>query len=216
MSTDDAEGHPQKGAKHDLALVHLESSNGGHWWNYFENAEPPTYYHELDYNSRDDIPDEHLTHVPNDVEWSKYVHYNCRNPRCNDPCLNRADGPYAQTKLCRSCYPEADLDDLRPLSKHLPEWAQDLDLDHRQTATEDETTTSEGTPEEDRPTATPTPACEGDPASSGTTASEDHRERPPAMGVRPRTEAHPPNPEGEGESSADAVRGDEHLSETSD
>jgi hypothetical protein len=46
---------------------------------------------ELNYNLRDDIPDKHLSHVPKDIDD------NCPNPRCNDPCLNRADSPSAQT-----------------------------------------------------------------------------------------------------------------------
>jgi len=108
------------------------NDKGGHWWNWDEDAEPPESYPYEDEQIRglDQLPPEHHPYVPEDVDWEKYVSYNCRWSACQDLCLNRADSPYAQAKVCRACYPELDLDDLPELTDHLPDWARGLDGDH--------------------------------------------------------------------------------------
>ncbi len=191
---------------HPVALDLM--STGGHWWTCVD-AEPPEWYPYTDttVTSRDELLPEHRPEIPETVEWSKYVEYNCREPECQDRCLNRADGVYAQTKLCRSCYPEKDIESLSPRSHHLPDWARGLDIDHT-------AATSEGEGEPVRPDAQATPRS----------GADEHpgpgRERPerPAPARRtgsapsrgdPEARAHVSNPKGERPLHSDAHQSDE-------
>lgn len=70
--------------------------------------------------SLDDIPEEHLPDVPDDPDWAEYVSYRCRNPECQDQCINRMDGPYAVAKLCRACFSDHDLEEMNSSTHHLP------------------------------------------------------------------------------------------------
>jgi hypothetical protein len=152
----DKRGH--KNQRHPLAKVHHSAQNGGHWWTYFEGADPPDWYSESEVYRRDEIPREHRPNPPRSPDWSKYVAYNCRVRTCHDNCLNCADSPYAQTKLCRVCYTQTDdFDDLRPLSKHLPQWARGFEFDHP-------TATSEGKGASARPEAQPERSSSRQPA----------------------------------------------------
>jgi len=98
-----------KGEKHPLAETHLQSGKTGHWWNRY-GAEPPAKHRLRNETvTRDDeLPPEHRPDVPRDIDWSQYEFYHCRFPRCNEPCLNRVDSPYAQDGSCRGCYLEAN------------------------------------------------------------------------------------------------------------
>lgn len=91
-----------------------------YWWKLDE--EPPDWYpyENTEVHSRDDLEPEHVPDVPDQVEWSEYVAYTCRERECQDDCLNRIGSEYARSKLCRACYPEADLDSLPPSTYHLP------------------------------------------------------------------------------------------------
>lgn len=170
-----------------------------------------------------DIPLDHRPDLPRNISWSAYVDYNCRIQRCQDSCLNHADSPYAQKKLCRACYPVVDTGDLPPKILHLPAWARGLDVG-------DTPTTSEGEGEAVRPEAQPKrsssrqPAQRSEQAAPTRGASGEHpgpdRERPsrsapsrqtgsaPLWGD-PEARAHTPNPEGEG-----SPQNDTHQSES--
>lgn len=185
-------------------------------------TDSPAEYRQDDSRTRDEIPTEHLDHVPDKIDWTDYAAYHCRFPQCNDPCLNRVDSPYSLTKTCRACYAETDVDDLDVRGDHLPEWAQGLDP----SAT---STTSEGEGEPARPAAQPERSSSRQSAQrSEQTAPtrgasgeqpEPDRERPersaparpagsaPSRGD-PEARAHPPNPQGEG-----APHGDAHQTE---
>jgi hypothetical protein len=54
------------------------------------------------------------------TDWENYVAYSCRNPYCQENCINPVDSAPAHTKQCRDCYDEGDLDDLAPRTHHLP------------------------------------------------------------------------------------------------
>lgn len=198
---------------HPVAKATLGYANG-HWWNHFERAEPPDSYQYQDEEVRglEAVRPEHRPDVPEEVDWSKYVAYKCRNRYCQDDCLNRADSLYAQHKLCRACYPGYNLENKSSNTRHLPEWARGLDVDHT-------TATSEGEGESARPEAQPErsssrqPAQRSEQAAPTSEASGEHpgpdRERQsrsaptrqagsaPLRGD-PEARAHTPNPQGEG------------------
>jgi hypothetical protein len=37
------------------------------------------------------------------TDFSQYVFYHCRYPRCNEPCINRRDSEAARDGSCRTC-----------------------------------------------------------------------------------------------------------------
>lgn len=74
----------------------------------------------------EDLEPEHIPDVPDQVVWSAYVSYNCRD--CVDLCLNRVDSQYAQHKVCRGCFPDFDPDERVSLSRHLPDDATQADV----------------------------------------------------------------------------------------
>ena len=119
---DESEESADPADKHPIAEVHLAARSGGHWWNRFDQAEPRDSYQWADEAVRglEAVPEEHRPDVPETVVWTEYVAYKCRRPECQDDCLNRMDSKYAQTKLCRACFPSVDLDTLDPLTHHLP------------------------------------------------------------------------------------------------
>lgn len=90
-----------------------------------------------------DVPPAHRPSLPRNIDWSAYVDYNCRIRQCQDSCLNRADSPYAQQKLCRACYPAVDTEDLPSKILHLPAWAHGLEVGDTPATSEGE---GEGTP----------------------------------------------------------------------
>jgi hypothetical protein len=69
------------------------------------------------------------------TEWSDYVYYHCRFPRCNEPCINRIDTQYTQTKSCRDCFTEELLEEQDPPVDHLL-WVTDSEPDAPATAGE--------------------------------------------------------------------------------
>jgi hypothetical protein len=58
------------------------------------------------------------------TEWSDFVFYHCRFPRCNEPCINEINTRYALTKSCRDCYTDDLLIEQDPPVDHLP-WVTD-------------------------------------------------------------------------------------------
>ena len=69
---------------------------GGHWHGY---EYPNDTLHS--WNVSLDVADEYAEEVPEEVEWSEYVAYQCRD--CRADCINRQDSGPAQDRRCRGC-----------------------------------------------------------------------------------------------------------------
>lgn len=101
--------HLDLGEFHPVALTHLKGGTGGHWWKNYD-VEPPAKFkiRNETVTRQNELPPEHQPDVPEHVDWSEYEYYHCRFPRCNEPCLNPVQSPYALDGSCRGCYIEAN------------------------------------------------------------------------------------------------------------
>ena len=114
------------------------------------------------------------------TDWSQFVAYECRNPECQENCINPRDATCARERECRSCH-------------GIPS----LDSEESKTCRPQEATASEPTGAPARPGAQPSehpgPERERQSRSAPTRQAGSDPSR-----VDPEGRAHPPNPEGDG------------------
>jgi hypothetical protein len=123
--------------RHPGAVAFDQTNVGGHWWDYFDHEAPEWYEeHGFDYEPQatlQSLSEKHRPDVPEEVHWSKYVHYICSDGDCRDRCINPRESRYAMFSLCRHCYQETDLTDLNPAfiealpAEHRPDLPDDLE-----------------------------------------------------------------------------------------
>jgi len=114
------------------------------------------------------------------TEWSRYLAYECRNPECQENCINPRDAACTRERECRSCHRVPSLDSQESRTYRLEE----------PTASE-----PKGAP------ARPGAQRSEHPGPERERQSRSAPERPAGSDpsrVDPEGRAHPPNPEGDG------------------
>lgn len=166
-------------------------------------AGPDQNHNEAVSHRLQDVLPKHRPDLPENIEWSAHVDYNCRVRHCQDSCFNRVDSPYAQKKVCRACYSKVDLDGLPPKCLHLPDWGRGLVVD-------DTTATSEGKGETESPEAQRS-EHPGTGRERQSRAAQSRQTGSVPLRDDPEARAHTPNPQGEG-----SPKNDTHQSESGD
>lgn len=115
---DDLE-EPTVQPKDPLALVHIRSKNGGHWWQYFD-VELPEYVRQT---VSDEAPQRCETvptpPVPDEVEWTEYEYYRCDG--CYWACIEHQDSAAYEANQCWYCLRGGEIPDGRKNVKTLYE-----------------------------------------------------------------------------------------------
>jgi len=118
------------------------------------------------------------------TRWSQYAAYCCRVRSCQADCINHVDAEVTQAKVCRSCAPFLDLDELDPITDHLPSSIPTSDGETRRVAAgasapsagSAESAGSGGLPPDPEAIAqSPNPEGEGGPEREARAASERSR-----------------------------------------